>query len=93
MSSLGFPQFQSKDPASTSTSSAWALHPKPPVCMAADMDGTLTVPVINFKLMRSRVGVPDGKDILDFISTQSEEQQALSHAAIKEIEAQVCRLD
>ncbi|MEW5303146.1 MAG: hypothetical protein WDW36_005867 [Sanguina aurantia] len=74
--------------ASRSTSSALPSHPAPPVCMAADMDGTLTVPVINFKLMRSRVGVPDGKDILDFISTQSVEQQALSHAAIKEIEAQ-----
>lgn len=53
------------------------------------MDGTLTKPVIDFKLMRSRVGVPDGKDILDFISTQSVEQQALSHAAIKDVEAQV----
>lgn len=53
------------------------------------MDGTLTVPVIDFKLMRSRVGVPDGQDILDFISTQTVEMQARSNAAIKDVEAKV----
>jgi hypothetical protein len=33
-----------------------------------DMDGTVTVPVINFKEMRARVGVPPGHDILDWVS-------------------------
>ncbi|KAI8476002.1 MAG: HAD-like domain-containing protein [Monoraphidium minutum] len=51
------------------------------------MDGTLTVPVIDFALMRRKVGVTQG-DILDVINSWPEAEQARAHAAIKEIEAQ-----
>ena len=52
-----------------------------------DMDGTLTVPVIDFALMRRRVGVTQG-DILDVIGGWPEAERARAYAAIAEIEQQ-----
>ncbi|GBF95282.1 hypothetical protein Rsub_08313 [Raphidocelis subcapitata] len=46
-----------------------------------DMDGTLTVPVIDFALMRRK------GDILDVINSWPEEERARAYAAIAEIEA------
>jgi HAD superfamily hydrolase (TIGR01549 family) len=55
-----------------------------------DMDGTLTVPVIDFAYMRQQVGVHTG-DILDVISTWPPEEQKRAHAAIAAIEDQALR--
>lgn len=56
------------------------------------MDGTLTVPVIDFVDMRRRVAAVGGVDsipgdILDFIAGLTPEQQARAHAAIADVEA------
>ncbi|KAF8055985.1 haloacid dehalogenase-like hydrolase domain-containing protein [Scenedesmus sp. PABB004] len=56
-----------------------------------DMDGTLTVPVIDFQYMRQRVGVGPTGDILDVIASWPPEEQAAAHAAIAEIEEQALR--
>jgi phosphoglycolate phosphatase-like HAD superfamily hydrolase len=50
------------------------------------MDGTLTVPCIDFGEMRRRVGVTGGTDILDHIATLPEARQAEAFAVIAEIE-------
>ena len=50
-----------------------------------DMDGTLTVPCIDFQEMRRRVGVEEG-DILHVIHGWSKEKQEEAFAAIAEIE-------
>ena len=36
-----------------------------------DMDGTLTVPKINFKELRKRLNIPENKDILEYAETLS----------------------
>lgn len=56
-----------------------------------DMDGTLTVPVIDFQYMRQRVGVGPTGDILDIISSWPAEEQQRAHQAILEIEEQALR--
>ena len=48
--------------------------------------GTLTKPVLNFKLMRSRLGIPDGKDVLTEVKTYDPERKAKAMAIIDEIE-------
>ncbi|WIA31511.1 hypothetical protein OEZ86_002403 [Tetradesmus obliquus] len=55
------------------------------------MDGTLTVPVIDFQYMRQRVGVGPTGDILDIISSWPAEEQQRAHQAILEIEEQALR--
>lgn len=56
-------------------------------CLSLDQDGTLTVPVIDFNEMRSRIGVPNATvDTLDFIKSQSPEDQIKSQNILKEIE-------
>lgn len=56
-----------------------------------DMDGTLTVPVIDFQYMRQRVGVGPTGDILDIIASWPAEEQQRAHAAIEEIEDQALK--
>lgn len=56
-----------------------------------DMDGTLTVPCLDFKEMRRRVGIDEGGDILDVIKSWSPEKQAKAHATIMEIELEALR--
>ncbi|KAK9842251.1 hypothetical protein WJX81_002791 [Elliptochloris bilobata] len=53
-----------------------------------DMDGTLTVPVIDFPLMRQRVGVPEGADILTEINSWPHERRVRGHEIIAEVEDQ-----
>jgi len=60
------------------------------VCAAADMDGTLTVPVIDFAMMRKRVGVPPEVDILTEVNSWPHERRVRGHQAIAEVEDQVC---
>jgi HAD superfamily hydrolase (TIGR01509 family) len=50
-----------------------------------DMDGTLTVPVIDFALMRRRLAIPEG-DILEVIRSWPEARQKDAFAIIEEIE-------
>ncbi len=58
--------------------------------LLADMDGTVTVPCMDFEEMRRRTGVPPGLDILDEIkSWKDAERRARAYAAIEEIEEEV----
>jgi HAD superfamily hydrolase (TIGR01549 family) len=50
-----------------------------------DMDGTLTIPVIDFALMRRRLEIPQG-DILSIIRSWPEERQKAAFDIIEEIE-------
>ncbi|KAL0022069.1 hypothetical protein WJX79_001121 [Trebouxia sp. C0005] len=50
-----------------------------------DMDGTLTVPVIDFAEMRRRCGVMSG-DVLDTIADWPAEKQLVANQAIREVE-------
>lgn len=52
-----------------------------------DMDGTLTVPCIDFAEMRRRVGITEG-DILTVIDAWPADKRASAYAAIAEIEEQ-----
>ncbi|MBU2512032.1 HAD family hydrolase [bacterium] len=40
-----------------------------------DLDGTLTIPVHDFPGIRKQLGVPDGMDILDHVSQQTEKKK------------------
>lgn len=50
------------------------------------MDGTLTVPVIDFAKMRRVVGVPQGQDILDFLASLPPEERAVREMALHAVE-------
>lgn len=50
-----------------------------------DMDGTLTVPVIDFHEMRKRCGVMTG-DVLDTVASWPAEKQLVANQAIREVE-------
>jgi HAD superfamily hydrolase (TIGR01509 family) len=50
-----------------------------------DMDGTLTIPVIDFALMRRRLDIPEG-DILAVIRSWPEDRQEIAFGIIEEIE-------
>ena len=52
-----------------------------------DMDGTLTVPVLDFAAMRARLGIPSG-DILATVRSWTPEQQTHAYAIIDELEEQ-----
>lgn len=54
-----------------------------------DMDGTLTVPVIDFVRMRERVGILQG-DILAELRRWPADRRARGFAIIEEIEAEAC---
>jgi hypothetical protein len=57
---------------------------------SSDMDGTLTIPVIDFVEMKRRTGVPPGQDILDTINGWSDtERKEKAFAAILELEEEV----
>ena len=50
------------------------------------MDGTLTLPVIDFVEMRRRAGVPPGADILETIDAIADPAaRAAAHAAVEEV--------
>lgn len=54
--------------------------------VAFDMDGTLTVPVLDFAAMRRRCRVPSGADILEELRLRPPEERAEAMAVIKEME-------
>lgn len=51
-----------------------------------DMDGTLTVPIHDFPAIRKELGIPESEDILGFINNLPEEEAALKHERLEEIE-------
>ncbi|PRP88640.1 hypothetical protein PROFUN_02736 [Planoprotostelium fungivorum] len=54
-----------------------------------DMDGTLTVPCIDFKKMRERAKIPQGQDILKYAhSIQNADEKKRCWQAIEEVEAE-----
>ena len=56
------------------------------------MDGTLTIPCIDFGEMRRRAGVPAGQDILDAINGWPEaERRERAYAAIAEVEGEALK--
>jgi len=55
-----------------------------------DMDGTLTLPVIDFALMRARLGVPEG-DILTAIRAWPPDKQAWAFAEVEQLEEEANR--
>ena len=50
------------------------------------MDGTLTVPVLDFVEMRSRLGLPQGADILPTVMRMPAAQRAQAMRTIEELE-------
>merc|ERR1712183_115190 len=50
------------------------------------MDGTLTVPVLDFALMRQRVGVPQGLDVLTEVEKMEDEERVRCMKIIEEME-------
>ena len=54
-----------------------------------DMDGTLTIPNLDFKKMYSRCGVDLSDDLLAAIARMPAEQAAAANAVIGEMEAEV----
>jgi len=55
-----------------------------------DMDGTLTLPVIDFALMRARLGIPEG-DMLAAIRSWPPEKQAWAFAEVELLEDEANR--
>ncbi len=51
-----------------------------------DLDGTLTVPVLDFAKMRSLLGIPRPHDILEVINQYDEEKRAESLRLIDTVE-------
>eukprot|EP01025_Chloroclados_australasicus_P064564 TRINITY_DN8640_c0_g1_i1.p1 TRINITY_DN8640_c0_g1~~TRINITY_DN8640_c0_g1_i1.p1 ORF type:complete len:236 (-),score=10.99 TRINITY_DN8640_c0_g1_i1:297-1004(-) len=58
--------------------------------LCQDMDGTLTVPVINFSEMRRRVGIKQG-DILEVIKSWPVNEQRRAYSVIAEIEQEALK--
>lgn len=56
-----------------------------------DMDGTLTLPVINFKEMRSRLKLTPSQDILPTVQKYPPEERAKAMAIIEECEAEALK--
>lgn len=54
-----------------------------------DLDGTLTLPVHDFALIRLELGVPPGADILDYLNALPPAEAALRHARLHEIELEL----
>lgn len=50
------------------------------------VDGTLTVPVLDFPKMRRVVGVPEGQDVLDFLAGLEPAERAQREAALHAVE-------
>ncbi len=51
-----------------------------------DMDGTVTVPYIDWKTLRERIGAPQGKTIIDHIASLSPERSAWADGLLLEAE-------
>ena len=51
-----------------------------------DLDGTLTLPVHDFGMIRRELAIPDGADILGHLDTLDSEEAARRHRLLDEIE-------
>ena len=56
-----------------------------------DMDGTLTVPNLDFNEMYARCGVPMSEDLLTAIAVMSESNRAEANRHIEDMEAEAAR--
>ena len=54
-----------------------------------DLDGTLTVPVHDFAVIRADLGVPDGVDILGYVASRPEEEGRLLVERLERIEREL----
>ena len=54
-----------------------------------DLDGTLTVAVHDFALIRAELGVPEGSDILGYLAEQPEQQAQLLRERLQRIEREL----
>ena len=54
--------------------------------MIFDMDGTLTIPVLNFTEMRTRLGLSQGTDILPAVMNMESAERDRAMAIIRELE-------
>lgn len=55
-------------------------------CWVFDLDGTLTVPNIDFDVLRRELGVPAGRLILEHLATLPEAEAAPLHVRLAELE-------
>ena len=60
--------------------------PAPYSAVVFDMDGTLVTPTIDFKGLRSRLGIPEGESILDWILAQPQREQTKLSRTLAEVE-------
>ncbi len=56
-----------------------------------DMDGTLTVPTINFTEIRKALGIPEGLDLLKVIETYTEDQKKYHLEIIEKYEKEALK--
>jgi phosphoglycolate phosphatase-like HAD superfamily hydrolase len=54
-----------------------------------DLDGTLTIPVHDFARIRAALGIPDGSDILDYLSALPPLEAELLHERLDGIEREL----
>lgn len=57
-----------------------------------DLDGTLTVAVHDFAMIRAELGVPDGADILGFLASLPGQEAQLLHERLQRIELELARV-
>lgn len=54
-----------------------------------DLDGTLTQPAHDFDLIRSKLGIPEGQDILGYIAQQPDSERERLNSSLSLIEEQI----
>jgi len=54
-----------------------------------DMDGTLTVPVHDFVLIRNELGVPQNEDILDYFNTLPDDEKVILETNLEAMEIEL----
>jgi HAD superfamily hydrolase (TIGR01549 family) len=57
-----------------------------------DLDGTLTVAVHDFPLIRAKLGVPDGADILGYLASLPEQEALVLRDRLQRIEMDLARV-
>lgn len=56
-----------------------------------DLDGTLTVPVIDFDGLRTRLGLPEGVSIMHALTEVSDKERERAMAIVQEVELEAAR--
>ena len=82
--------FNRQDVCYSTSSSPPPLHEIKGVIF--DMDGTLTIPVLQFNEMRLRLGLSPSQDILTTVQSYPPVQQAEAMAIIEEMEEEAIRI-